>query len=157
MNAIDKTKKIEITVFPAIEVDYGLRCTNDFLNLDFSDQNPSYVVSNVFPVPYFGSTNINMDLIRFYFNTSVDDVIKELSRMSYRPAHICELLVLCEKFPDIQLERPIAALGSAWEYNGKIKFAYIPGSGILCKPITVHSSSLLYGWDNYFYCAAVRV
>jgi hypothetical protein len=50
-----------------------------------------------------------------------DDVVKELDQMGLRPATLQELCAFGEKYPDIQREFPIVALGSVYvdAYGGR--------------------------------------
>ncbi len=42
---------------------------------------------------------------------SVEDIVKKMNKDGYRPARIEELLALCKKFPKLQSNFPIAAIG----------------------------------------------
>jgi len=52
--------------------------------------------------------------VHFDRSISSDDAIAELDKMGLRPAEAGELLAFRAKYPDVQREFPIVALGSVW-------------------------------------------
>jgi hypothetical protein len=61
-----------------------------------------------------GEIVVDTELLLYHPDRDIesDDVIKELDQMGLRPATLQELCAFGEKYPDIQREFPIVALGS---------------------------------------------
>lgn len=60
------------------------------------------------------------DVVLFHFNRDIssDDVIAEMDKAGYRPATLRELLALGARYPKLQKEFPIIALGSSCHLDG---------------------------------------
>lgn len=58
--------------------------------------------------------NIELGLVHLNKVASEEEVLRHLEQLGLRPAKIEELLAFGEKYPDIQREFPIVALGSRW-------------------------------------------
>lgn len=57
--------------------------------------------------------DVAMELVHFNRVVSTDEALRELDRMGYRPAKLRELLAFGEKYPEVQREFPVVALGSS--------------------------------------------
>ena len=97
----------------SLSIDYEMsvdeakkRGNYDWVNNNITQEN--------FPTKRKGKAEIEIKLFHFNRYISSEDVIKEMDNAGYRPAELHELLVLGEKYPDLQREFPIAALGSVW-------------------------------------------
>ena len=73
------------------------------------------VNSENFPTNQKGVANIIVELIHFNYEISTENVLKEFSKMSYRPAEFHELIALDKKYPRIGCRFPVVALGSIWD------------------------------------------
>lgn len=67
-----------------------------------------------FPVAKHGKENVAVELVHFDRSIGSGDALLELDKMGFRPATLPELLAFGEKYPDVQLQFPIVALGSVW-------------------------------------------
>ena len=76
----------------------------------------SDITSKHFPTKRKGVAEVEVELIHFNWGVCVwtDETLRELDRMGYRPAELHELLAFGEKYPEIQLKFPVAAIGSVW-------------------------------------------
>ena len=81
-------------------------CKYNWVNNDINSKH--------FPLKGKGKHELSAAL--FYLDRYIesDDVITEMDKQGYRPATIEELLALDEKYPDLQKEFLIIALGSVW-------------------------------------------
>lgn len=114
----------------------------------------SDITSDHFPSMETGEKEVSIELIYFGRDMGTDDVLRELDKMSLRPANLKELLALGEKFPDIQREFPIIALGSVW----RDRYGY-RGCAFLLRGGSMRSLSLdwlLVRWREFCRFAAVR-
>lgn len=104
-----------------VPVDYGMSVETlvllgryDLANINVTSQN--------FPTKRRGETELSIVLAHFNRLTEDDEVIRELDKVGYRPAEAHELLAFGVKYPDIQREFPILALGSVWRSSNKYPF-----------------------------------
>ncbi len=65
-----------------------------------------------------GTKELNVELVHFGRYIESDEVISEMEKLGLRPATLPELLAFGEKYPDIQREYPVIALGSMWTRPG---------------------------------------
>lgn len=101
----------------AILVDFGMSI-EELLKLGKYDWSNSDITSEHFPTKHVGKVETKVEFLHFDRNISSDEVLKEMDKMGYRPAEAHELLAFGEKYPDVQREFPIAALGSVWRLLG---------------------------------------
>ncbi|MEE8131502.1 MAG: hypothetical protein V3T98_00400 [Candidatus Paceibacterota bacterium] len=62
-----------------------------------------------------GKTEAEITLIHFDSCMESEDVIREIDKQGFRLAELLELLAFGAKYPDVQRDFPIVALGSAWQ------------------------------------------
>lgn len=74
----------------------------------------SDITEKHFPVNGKGTNEVVTELLHFNRYTESEDVFRELDRSGLRPATIEELLAFGAKYPEIQRQFPIVALGSIW-------------------------------------------
>ena len=67
-----------------------------------------------FPVKGDGTVERALELAHYGKNMSTDAVLAAIDATGYRPATIEELLAFGAKYPELQREFPIVALGSVW-------------------------------------------
>lgn len=103
----------ESDVYPIV-VDYG-KSVEEMVGLGRYDWSNSDIASKNFPTKCTGKTGITVELIHFNQVISSDEAIKKLDKMGFRPAELHELLAFGEKYPEIQREFSIIALGSVWQ------------------------------------------
>ena len=96
-----------------ISVDYGEN-VEDGVEAGHYDWANSNITSEHFPTERKGTAKVEMKVIRFNRSVSTDEALCELDRMGYRPVELHELPAFGEKYPEIQREFPILALGSVW-------------------------------------------
>lgn len=99
--------------YPVV-VNYGMS-VEDAVKLGHYDWANGNITSKNFPTKRTGAAEIVVELIHFGRYILTKDVLKELDKMGYRPADLHELLAFGEKYPEVQREFPIAALGSVWQ------------------------------------------
>ncbi len=76
-----------------------------------------------------GKANVVVELMRFSYKIENNKVLCCMDKMGFRPATIHELLFLGIKFPQLQYDFPIIALGSIWEGPNRALFGQILDSG----------------------------
>ena len=96
-----------------LSVDYG-RSVEDGVKAGHYDLANSDISRN-FATKRKGTAEVAVELIHFNYTSSIDEVLRELDKMGYRPAELQELLAFGEKYPEVQLEFPIVALDSVWQ------------------------------------------
>ena len=136
-----------------LSVDYG-RSVEDGVRAGRYDWANSDINSRNFPTERKGPAEVEVELVHFNRGISTDEALGELDRMGYRPAEVHELLAFGEKYPEVQIEFPVVALGSVWRdrYGNRVAPCLL-GLG------SERGLDLLwteYGWDKFFRFAAVR-
>lgn len=93
----------------------------------------SDITSKNFPITQHGKVEVAAELIHLNREVSSDEAIAALDRMGYRPETLPELLAFGAKYPEVQREFPIVALGFVslvyayrcvaclWSHGGKRK------------------------------------
>lgn len=76
------------------------------------------ITPECFPIQRSGTKTTEIALVHRNKTVESQPLIDELDREGYRPATIEELLALGAKYPDLQREYPIVALGSVAEVGG---------------------------------------
>jgi len=88
------------------------------------------ITSRNFPTKRKGTEKVALELINFNRSVSTDEALHELYRMGYRPAELRELLAFGEKYPEVQREFLVVALGSVWQnQNGYRHVPYLGRNG----------------------------
>jgi len=88
------------------------------------------ITADRFSVKGEGRQELIITLFHFNKTMSSDKVKSEMEKQGFRPAKVEELLALGEKYPDLQKEFPITALGSVWQNphgNHSVPSLYWPG------------------------------
>jgi hypothetical protein len=73
-----------------------------------------YITATNFPIQGEGEVNTEVVLVHFNRDISSEAAVTELAQMGLEPAKLEHLLAFGSKFPEIQREFPIVALGSSW-------------------------------------------
>ncbi len=138
----------------AVLVDFGMSI-EELVRLGKYDWSNSDITSAHFPTKRTGKVETKVELVHFDRNISSDDALKELDKMGYRPAEAHELLAFGAKYPDVQREFPIVALGSVWQGPDGGRSAVCLGRGGAGRG--AYLGWLGLGWDDGWRFAAVRL
>ena len=112
-----------------IPINYN-RSVEDGIKAGNYDWKNNDITSKHFPSQETGSREVVIELFHFGKDMSTDEVLAELDKQGYRPATLKELLPLGEKYPNLQREFPIIALGSVWrDSNGNRFCPYLGRDG----------------------------
>ncbi len=65
-----------------------------------------------FPIQKKGKSELVVEIIKLDYWATTEEVLKELDRLGYRPVDLMELLAFGAKYPDVQREFTVVALGS---------------------------------------------
>ncbi|MDO8240671.1 MAG: hypothetical protein Q7T51_01685 [Candidatus Moranbacteria bacterium] len=107
---VKATKKIVYT----ITVDYATS-VDELVKLGKYDWANDNITQKNFPTTRTGKADIEIELIHFDRSISSEKALEEMDRMGYRAAEVHELLAFGVKYPDVQREFPVVALGSVWQ------------------------------------------
>ncbi len=107
----------------SVLVDYG-RSVADLVAAGNYDWKNSDVNDKNFPVSRRGTDTVDVTLVHFNRTISTENALTELDRMGLKPADLHTLLSLGEKYPELQREYPIVALGSVWQ--DRLGNRYVP-------------------------------
>jgi len=98
----------------AVEFNYDEAVENKVVSGKY-DWSNSDIASDHFPTRRTGVISSNIKLFHFNRYISSEDATREMDKAGYRPAEACELLDFGAKYPDVQREFPVIALGSVWQ------------------------------------------
>ena len=120
-----------IMTYP-IFVNYG-RTLEEMVLIGEYDWSNADITSVNFPTKTTGQADLIIELTHFNRSISTEDALKELDRMGYRPTELHELLAFGARYPEIQREFPVVALGSVWQESN-------------CRPFCVHLHG--HSWER---------
>jgi hypothetical protein len=102
-----------------VEVDYGLTLAEMIMAGKY-DWTSSNITPEHFPIQGEGRVERELTFVHFNKVMTTDEVLAELDRRGLRPGggKIEELLALGAKFPDLQRQFPIVAIGSSFVGGG---------------------------------------
>ena len=138
--------------FP-LRVNYDLSVESLVINGKYDWKNDAITGKN-FPTTRKGEVDLVLELVHFNKVLTSEEVLKELDKMGYRPAELHELLTFGEKYPDIQRQFPVFALGSLlrlWDDDRHVPCLLRFGGG---RDLYLRYFSVRWGEDCRF--AAVR-
>lgn len=101
-------------VFYAITVNYD-RSVEDGVRAGHYDCSNPDITSCHFPSSRKGMAEQKIVLVHFNREIGSDEAIRELDKQGLRSAELPELLAFGAKYPDVQREFPVVALGSVWQ------------------------------------------
>lgn len=135
-------------------INYG-RSVEDGIKAGKYDWSNEDITSSHFPSEEAGTKEVSINLIHFGRDReTTDEVISKLDKTGMRPATLKELLAFSEKYPDIQREFSIIALGSIWRIpSGDRRCAYLSRGG---SKRYLSLSWLGCRWSGDYRFAAVR-
>jgi len=137
-----------------LSVDYG-RSVEDGVKTGRYNWADSDITSHNFPTKRKGAAEVAVVELT-YFNRviSTDEALRELDRMGCRPAELHVLLAFGEKYPEVQHEFPVVALGSVWQSrSGDRLVPYLRRHG---SRRHLYLYWVGYDWDEIYRFAAVR-
>ena len=93
------------------------------------DWKNSEITEKSFPSKIRGQETLNLEMVHFNRNISSDSAVEEMYKMGLRPATLRELLSFGAKYPEIQREFPVVALGDSCRLGGDRHIACLGGDG----------------------------
>lgn len=151
--ALMSSVKTESDIAFPLKVNYDLSVESLVAHGKYDWKNDN-ITTNNFPTVRKGEANLVLELVHFNKVLTSEEVLKELDKMGYRPAELHELLSFGEKYPDIQRQFTVFALGSLWRYwNGDRLVPYLRRCG---GGRGLDLSYFSYGWGGRCRFAAVR-
>lgn len=109
---IDFLKRIKRPIY-SICVDYTMS-VEEMVKLGNYDWANGDITMENFPTKRIGKADLEVELLHFNRIISSGDALREIDKLGYRAAELHELLTLGAKYPDVQFEFLIIALGSRW-------------------------------------------
>lgn len=149
----DRIVAAQVTQSFSLVLDYS-KSVEQMLADGGYDYKNSSITDGHFPRKAKGSVTITPELVHFDRFISSDDALKELSKRGLRPATMAELLAFGSKYPDLQRQFPIVALGSVWTVRSGCR-----GVGYLCGGASGRDVGLCWfdgGWGADCRFLAVR-
>ncbi|MEK7078409.1 MAG: hypothetical protein AAB911_02465 [Patescibacteria group bacterium] len=141
----------EKNVFP-VTVDYT-RTLSDMISAGHYDSVNDDITADHFPVSGEGVVEVKLELVHFDRVMESDDVLKELDKDGLRPATLAELLAFGAKYPDIQRQFPIIALGAVWQNRRGYRSVPALWGSSIGRFLDLHYFD--DGWDGYYRFLAV--
>lgn len=103
------------------------------------DWHSASITDKHFPQEREGAEEVMVELVHFDRDISFDDVLKELDKRSQRAANPAELLAFGAKYPEVQREFPIVALGQHRQRS-------VDGRGVVCLGRLVDERCAYLDW-----------
>lgn len=101
-------------IYP-ITLNYGL-FFEEMITAGKYDWKNDDITERHFPVKGEGMREVMTELIHFNRYMESEDVLRELDKRGLRPATIEELFAFGAKYPELQRQFPVVALGSIWQH-----------------------------------------
>src|ERR1051325_72652 len=98
-------------------VNYNLSIDKAIAVGNYSQIN-SHITEKNFPTIRSGVEKIEVVIVNIDSVMYLEDVPRELDRMGFRPADLRELLAFGARYPKVQRQYNIFALGSFWDWRG---------------------------------------
>jgi len=113
---IIKKNKIVDDIYSVV-VDYDMSLA-DMIKVGKYDWVNNDITAEYFPITGSGKVEIDFQLVHLDKSTSSKEVLSHMEKNNLRPATLAELLAFGAKYPELQREFPICALGSSWVDSG---------------------------------------
>lgn len=139
------------TTYP-VTVDHGQSLEEMIATGRYGTSN-SDITAKHFPITGAGQVEVQLHLVHLNRVATTDEVLAELDRRGLRPATLPELLAFGAKYPDLQREFPIAALGSVWRFPDGRRLVAALDNWSGGRGLDLHW--LEGGWGEYCRFAAV--
>ena len=137
----------------SVFVDYG-RSVADLVAAGKYDWKSDNVNDKNFTASRLGADTVDVQLVHFNRIVSTEEALKELDNQGLRAIDLHELLSIGAKYPNLQREFPIVALGSVWQDRyGPRYVPYLDGLG---SERDLHLSWVGDDWSELCRFAAVR-
>jgi len=143
---------ILVAVYP-VTVDYGLSLA-EMIKVGKYDWVNDLITAKHFPFTGEGMVELKVQLVHFKRRIESDDAIKEMDGMGLQPLALSELLAFGAKFPEVQREFPIIALGSVWQY--RVGYRHVPELWGYDHGRSLRLRWFGNRWHDYYRFAAVR-
>jgi hypothetical protein len=136
-----------------VTVNYDLS-VKDAIAAGKYDRKNADITDKHFPSKRKGTADTEIILVKFDKDMTSEDVLRELDKQGLRAAELPELLAFGEKYPDVQREFPIVALGSVWKASrGLRRVPYLDGDA---GKRGLNLFWFVDGWSSRCRFAAVR-
>ncbi len=135
-----------------VTVNYDLSLA-EMIKVGKYDSVNSGITKKHFPVNGEGTNEVVTELVHFNRFIGSDEVIRELDKRGFRPATIEELLAFGAKYPEMQIQFPIVALGSLWRHLGHRDVPYLWGAS---RGHDLNLDWFENGWEGHYRFLAVR-
>lgn len=138
-----------------LTIDYT-RNLKDVIVAGYYDYVNKSITEASFPLGVEEQSKKELIMKLFCFNRYVksEEAIREMDGKGYRPATLRELLAFGEKYPELQRQFPIVALGSVW--TGPDRVSCVP----MLRGDSAHRDLFLHClggiWDSDYRFLAVR-
>lgn len=109
-----------ITSYP-MSINYD-RSVEDGIKAGNYDWKNDDITSEHFPSQETGTKEATVELFHYGKDMDTDEILTDLDKQGYREATLKELLALGEKYPNLQREFPIIALGSIWQLRDGYRY-----------------------------------
>ena len=149
----DNKKNVSARNIYPVSVDYAAGM-EEMVRRGKYDWSNSNITTKHFPTKHSGKADIKIKLVHFDRSIGSENAIEELDKMGLRPAEGCELLAFGEKYPEVQREFPINALGSVWRGWGGGRRVVCLGRGGALRDASLDDFG--GGWLGRWRFAAVR-
>lgn len=149
---IIKKNKIVDDIYSAI-VDYNMSLA-DIIKVGKYDWVNDDITAKNFPITGSGKVEVSLELVHLNKSVSTEDVLAHMEANGLRPATLVELLAFGAKYPELQREFPICALGSSWVLRDGSR--YVPYLGRDDSKRFLNLRWFDYDWDGYGRFLAVR-
>ncbi len=105
-------KKVVGDTYTAV-VDYTMSLA-DMIKVGKYDWVNNDITAEHFPITGSGKAEIDFQLVYLDKSANSEEVLLHMEKNNLRPATLFELLAFGAKYPELQREFPICALGSSW-------------------------------------------
>jgi hypothetical protein len=111
--AVKLVMGVSVTLY-LLTVDYRKSIEQMAAAGDYDGSTSPNITAQNFPATLKGTARVEVEIVHLNLYASTDEVMAELDRRGLRAATMAELLSFGAKYPDVQREFPIVALGSVW-------------------------------------------
>ncbi len=112
------------------------------------------ITAEHFPISGEGMVEAKLELVHFNRVMESEEVLKEFAKAGLEPAKIEHLLAFGAKYPDVQRQFPIIALGSVWQFRSGSHFVAVLWGGSFDRYLGLLCFD--FGWHEDCRFLAVR-
>lgn len=144
---------VPVNSYPVV-VDYAMSLV-DMIAAGGYDWVNNSITTEHFPITGKGRADVEIEIVHFgRIIKDGDEGLRELDKMGLRAAILPELLAFGAKYPDMQRQFPIIALGSVWQ--GRDGSRDVPELWEYDRERCLVLHWFECGWGEFFRFAAVR-